>query len=900
MLLLKKAPRLTLNRALAATAILLLGTLAPKARADDMPHISAPLKKMLGALPIADMRDDVQGMVGALKKTSCGGGLTGCYATKSGPLQLYFFTSKNAQQTFLLVLDKKMDMPPLLKPNVQKVFGKTGLAAPIISISTTDIDLDIAKMPPDLQKIVQDDYFNVNALSFASGVQLAARANIGGALKIAMESLGVKADQLTLRAAVVLPIPTDLASGAGTGGGLAEAMSHGDTLKKAGADALSPEAFVELQFGPGAKLKMIAPQMELTDATFFLNNALTFGYKGNAGFPGVKNGKVLLQFQTPLTPEGVMDFADFQFRMATPPSFTLEDSANMMIAMAVPDPRLAKYGGGFIRNIDVLKKPLQVASKPLSAFQVRNPAPYQEYRFGDRTKPFPTDPKYFNVAIVGPLADGGPMLHYASETIFLNQRMGLIDAWADINGFKGKVLNDLSLKLGPLGKVTIQKMIAEANVSLNEQMIRLKGNFAGQVVQVILDGPTLTLDVPANCVNPFEIKAKLAFDANTDIAKVFDAQGGANVDPSKIQGCVGKQLEAAYNKIAGEYKNLSGYSANEANKALKQMTGFASKEYEQAKDAARNTADKATNVANNAFRDAGNAFKKIGKKKKHKKGPDPRFAASVFDWDYYYDNAPDVVAAKVDLATHWRDSGFNEGRQGSPEFSAVFYWNRYPDVQARCPGRDLQCALQHWLDEGLAQGRQGSANFSIYRYLNRYSDLQNAFGRRNYIDAMDHWQNNGEDEGRSGSPAPGDTAGIRQIGGDREAEWWDEDSGQCAGQYVTGFRIRAGRLVDGVQFRYGNNWADNHGYGKGNPTADVTLMDGEYIVRVTYGGGFSGGDMVDRIGFTTNKGRTFGPYGGGGGVAGIYDVTPGEKLGCVSGRAKSSINRIIFSSTGAR
>jgi hypothetical protein len=886
-----------------AAGLLWLGLQAlplPSHADTGLPEVSPALKKMLGGLPLADYKDDVQGLVGTLKKSTCGGGLTGCYATKSGPLQLYFFTSKGTQQTFLLVIDKKVSMPTLLKNNVQKVFGNTALASPIISISTTDYVLDINKMPPDLQDVVRKSYFNVPSLEFASGVQLAARADLGGALRVAMASTGVLADGVMLRAAVVMPIPTDLVGGAGTGAGLGNAMAHGDSFKKAGSDAMTPEAFVEISFAPNAKLFMTAPPMELTDATFFINNELVFGYKGYAGFPGVKSTKTLLQFQTPLTPEGAMDFADFSFRMSSPASQSLEDVINMMADMAVSDKRLAKYGGGFIRNIASLKQPLLAAAKPLSVFKTGNPNPAPPYKFGDSSKPFPTDLKYFNVALAGPLANGGPLMKYSAGTSFMGVNMGSMDVWADANGLRGKAVNNVGLKLGPLGKVTIEKMVAEANVSLNTQLIRLKGNYGGQVVEVTLDANTLTLNVPANCVNPFEIKARLAFDANTDITKVFDAQGGANVDPASITGCVGQDLEKALNKIAGEYKNLSGYSATQANQALKKIHDDAARAYQAAKDAARDAANKATNVANNAFRDAGNAFKHIGKKKKHSKGPDPKFAASVFDWDYYYDNAPDVVAARVDLATHWRDSGFNEGRQGSPEFSAVYYWKRYLDVQAQCPGRDLQCALQHWLDTGLAEGRQGSSGFSIYSYLNRYPDLIGAFGVHNYIDAMDHWQNNGEDEGRDGSPtatANGPLAGFRQIGGGGGGEWSDEDGGQCKDQYVTGFRVRSGGRVDGIQFKYsGRGWSNNQGYNKGGYTADVSLPDGEYIVRVDY----RSGSMVDNIAFITNRGRAFGPYGGGGGTWGSYSVTPGEKLGCIAGRAGSSIDHLTFSSTGPR
>jgi hypothetical protein len=904
------------------------------AHAQGAPEITPSLKKLLGGLPIAGLKDQVQGMVGALKQTSCGNNLTGCYMTQSGPLQLYLFSSKAAQQTVLLVVDQKMVMPSLLKANVQQLFGGTGLTAPIISISTTDYTLDAARMPAPLQKVVRESYFNLPSLEFAAGVQMAARADLGGAMKLLFLREGIEISKLIMRAAVVMPI-TDLTGGGLAGAGVANEVAHGETMKNAGLDAIKPESYVELQFPRGAEIRMVMPKLIMRDTTFFLNNSLVFGYKGNATFEGVENKKVLMQFQTPLSPAGAMDLLDFSFRMATPPTLTLEDYAKILVAMASPDPRLAQYGGGFVRNLEQIKKPLLMAAKPLSVFQVRNPVPQPDYELGNPAKPFPTDDKTFNVVLAGPTADSGPLMIGKGSVYILGQKMGWINVIADAKGFDGTAVEDISLKLGPLGKVTVQKIIAQARINGKEQMIRLKGNYYGQVVEAILDTDVLTLNVPANCVNPFEIKAKLGFTPTTNIADVFDAQGGVNVDPSKIAGCIGKELEAAYRKVANEYKHLSGYSAKEANEALKKMSGTAEyaaaqaqkqaeiaaaeaqkqaeraaaeaakqaeaarKTYESTKNAARDVASKSASAANKAFNDAGNAFKRIGKKKKHKKGPDPRFAASVFDWDYYYDAAPDVVKAQVDLATHWRDSGFNEGRQGSPEFSAAFYWNRYLDVQRLCGQSDRLCALNHWLDNGIRQGRQGSANVSIESYLNRYPDLQNAFGKTNFEDALDHWLNNGEDEGRD--PRPASSANIQlygptTVGGGGGGTW--DDSPQCAGGYVTRFQVRSGRMVDGLAFFYSSGaWGLPHGnLGKPPYTADVILAGGEYIVRVDV----RSGGAVDAISFLTNTGRTFGPYGGGGGSLGYYNMTSGQKLGCMQGRSGSSIDQLTITSTGPR
>lgn len=898
--------------------LLLLSALALplSAQAQGVPEISPTLKKMLGALPVDDAREELQKMVGTLKKSSCGGNLTGCYATQSGPLQLYFFTSGQAQQTFLVVIDKKLAMPKLLGNKLQKVMGETSLSSPIISISTTDFDLDTVKMPPDLQKVVRENYFNVNSLSFASGVQLAARAKLGGPIKSTIEAFGVKGDQLTMRAAVVMPIPTDLAGGAGAGAAMASAVQQGDTMKKAGADALKPEAYVEFQFAPDARLPLTTPPMNLTDATFFINNALIFGYKGNATFKGVGDKKVLVQFQTPLDPAGALDLLDFQFRMATPPNFTLEDAAHLMVAMATPDKRLAQYGGGFIRNIESFKQPLLDATKPLSVFQMKNPQPVPEYRFGDSSKPWPNDPKYFNIVLLGPLTQDGPFMKAAGNAVILGQKMGWLDASAGRSGLHGTAGEAISLKLGPLGKLKL-RMEATAAVDKGTQTINLKGNVVGQAVNVILSGSSLTIDVPASCANPFEIKTTVALQASTNIADVFEGQGGANVDPTKISGCVGKELEAALNKIAGEYKNLSGYTASAANAELKKISNAANaelkkaedaarkaeeasrKEYEKTKNAARDVANKTSNAATNAFNAAGNAFKGIGKKKKHKKGPDPRFAASVFDWDYYYDRYPDLVKAKVDLATHWLDHGISEGRRGSLEFDVKYYRNRYLDVQELCGKKDYQCALQHWLDNGIEQGRQGSADFSVADYLDRYPDLESNLGKGNYPDALEHWLNDGADAGRNGSPDSafaGPVSGPQVAGGGGGGSWRDDPT--CGKQYVNGFRVRTGRDMDMVQFRYAKRgWAPAQGnQGGGTLVADVTLAEGEYIVRVDY----RSGDRVDQLSFRTNRGKTYGPYGGDGGSPGTYTVTPGEKLGCMAGRSGKSTDQLIFSSTGPR
>ena len=754
-------------------------------QAADMPDVSSVLKKMLAALPVPGIKDELQKMTVALKNTSCGGGLKGCYSAKSGQLQLYFFTSGQAQQTLLLVIDRKLSapMPMLLGQKLHKILVDTELQSPIISISTTDYQLDTSMMPPDLQQVVRESYFNVDSLSFSSGVQLAARANLGGAIKATMQVMGVKSDQLTLRAAVVMPIPTDLASGIGAGAGMAQAvLKEGDTMKKASADAMKPEAFIEFQLAPGSSVAMSVPQMTLTDATFFINQSLTFGYKGNVAFKNLPEKKILLQFQTPLDPAGAMDLLDFAFRMAMPQSFTLQDQAMMAIDMAMSDAinqivsaevpfaagkpetlALSKLGGGYIGNIAAIKKPLLLATKPLSVFQLRNPKPASPYKFGDRTKPFPTTDDPFNVMLLGPLADGGPLLYVESDVRILGQTMGQIKVSVGKTGFHGTAEENLSLKLGPLGNTKI-KMLAKADITGDVQNISLKGNLAGQNLLLALSGDTLTIEFSASCVNPFEIKTSVKIQESMDIGQIFEGQGGANVDPSKLQNCVGKDLEAALNKIAGEYQGLSGYTAVQANQALKQITdseaaakaivdkaisdaaaaakviadkAAADKAYNDAKNTARNLANNSGSTAMKAFSYAGNFIKGFGKKKH--KGGDNRFAPSVFDWDYYYDHNPDVVKAGVDLASHWANNGFAEGRRGSFEFDMTYFRSQHPGVS----DSDL---LNYWVGTGIDRGDQSSPEFSLQALVRRYPGGSNR-------DNLNWWfEQGGVDSGLNASP----------------------------------------------------------------------------------------------------------------------------------------------------
>lgn len=742
-------------------ALILLGVFALQlpVLAKDTPEITPSLKNLLGGLPIDGLQGQVKGMIASLKETSCASNLTGCYMTQSGSLQLYFFTSGAMQQTLLLVANKDMKLPHLLGEKVQKVMGETTISSPMISLSTTDYQLDTIKMPPALQAVVREKYFNVDYLEFSSGVQMAARAELGGALRLAMQSMGANVKNMMMRAAVVMPIPLDLTSAAGTGAGVADAAAHGQKMQDASKDALKPEAFVEFQFGPGSVITMGMPQMNLTDATFFLNNALTFGYKGNATYKGAEDRKVITQFQTPLAPSGVMDLADFKFAMATPAEFTLKDASNVMIAMATPDPRLSK-SGGFIKGIDKFQGALKSMTNPLSVVKFRNPVPPPPYVFGDKNKPFPTDSKYFNFRILGPLSSGGPIMYAAGDMNIMGQTMGWMEAIAGLGGLEGEVGQKLNLKMGPLGRLNVS-FVQSIKITPERQVMIMTGNVAGQQVEISQGPLSMSIAMNASCVNPFKLEAEVAIVPSLNLSDVFDAQAGISVDPSKITGCIGKDLEAAYNKIANEYKTLSGFTSDMANTELTKIANVAAAEakaeYDRAKKEARKVAESSINAVSKTFSGGSGTVVRAAGGSTSKPSIDIKtmlYDRSVFDWDYVYDDQPDLVKKKTDLVTYWQVKGYMNLQRGSREFDIKFYRDRNPDyVIFKGAENDPDMITMHWLTTGVKEGRQSSPDFDITAYVNRYSDLQKAYGT-NYAAALAHWFDSGKAEGRDPSPEP--------------------------------------------------------------------------------------------------------------------------------------------------
>ena len=187
--------------------------------------------------------------------------------------------------------------------------------------------------------------------------------------------------------------------------------------------------------------------------------------------------------------------------------------------------------------------------------------------------------------------------------------------------------------------------------------------------------------------------------------------------------------------------------------------------------------------------------------------------SAVYDYQYYIDNNPDIMAAfggnrELTLA-HFVNTGMNEGRQGcdqfnvdsyrkryadlrkafendlrqyyihymtnrknegrigtgttklvdpetvyegidySPVYDYEYYIENYPDIKAAFENDDM-AALSHFVNNGMHEGRQGCSGFDVNSYRKCYADLRKAFGD-DLKQYYIHYITNGKNEGRIGT-----------------------------------------------------------------------------------------------------------------------------------------------------
>lgn len=718
-------------------ALAWLAALALNTPVNAQVPINPNLAEAIKALPVPGISSVATQLIAGL--TPIRGGYTAKTIVSGTPVMLYLYGSSSVSQTMFLVVGGNIALPNVFNNSTWRRIAGSSVNDAIFSLATIDFSLKTEDMNDDLKQVVKRSYYGNSKLEFKSGFQLQGNISLNGLMKTVLESgMGMPVQSFLMRAGMAIPTPTD------TNGQVALGLTMLNGIKNIGATFQDlPEFYLELQTAPGSAFTglMGMSAMQVTDAMFSVKNSGVVGFKGNLVIPGGK--KFITQFETPLNPGGVMDFADFKFALAAQ-SLTLEDVARLSLAMATPK----LPGGGFLKEVNLYQQLLQNSTKPLSMIQVRNPHTVGEYRYADETRPFPSV-NAFNLMIVGPgasMEDGtgktvqGPMLKIAGIGKFLGQEVADVSFYAGPLGLRGKANVWASLNVGPLGTQNI-KLESTTTFTRQEQNWYAQGEVSGRWLYLAVFNNEMHVGAEGICAQPFEVKQKLDLVPTFTLDYVMRRVSAKNVDPSLINACTGNSLKAGLRWITSNGQSLEGYKPQQAADKLKDM--------------ARDVAHQATHQAAQSFKSAGNFVKgAFGQKKKKRNPPKtpPMFAGSVFDWDYYYDTNPELVKADVDLIEHWRSTGWGEGRRGSLEFSPSWYMWTYPDAYDAAYKRGRDGLVQNWLDVGIPQGRQGSPDFSIKAYLARSPDLQKLYGATGYDKAFDHWLEWGKAEGRSGKP----------------------------------------------------------------------------------------------------------------------------------------------------
>jgi hypothetical protein len=105
-----------------------------------------------------------------------------------------------------------------------------------------------------------------------------------------------------------------------------------------------------------------------------------------------------------------------------------------------------------------------------------------------------------------------------------------------------------------------------------------------------------------------------------------------------------------------------------------------------------------------------------------------------------------------------------------------------------------------------------------------------------------------------------------------------------------GFVIRSGDKVDSIQAIYqredGSSFSGPQHGGNGGTQDSFAFSEGEVVIEVS---GRAGSEL-DQISITTNR-RTYGPFGGNGGVAWVFECS---EAGGIFGRAGAKVDQIGF------
>ena len=169
-----------------------------------------------------------------------------------------------------------------------------------------------------------------------------------------------------------------------------------------------------------------------------------------------------------------------------------------------------------------------------------------------------------------------------------------------------------------------------------------------------------------------------------------------------------------------------------------------------------------------------------------------RRGSKYYDPSFYRNRYPDLRAAFGDnwkaYFDHYYDYGIKEGREAfgldymrgfetvyeGVDYKSVYDFNyyiqNYPDLAAAFGRYNDKAALSHFVTYGIGEGRQASPYFNVSYYREHYADLKAVFGNDN-MGLVRHFINYGADEGRTAVEAfSSDPSGDGQETSDPDPE----------------------------------------------------------------------------------------------------------------------------------
>jgi len=559
-------------------------TLAPELAAID-PQMTALLADMLEAVPFAAAQPLTHELISSLKKNAPGN-----WSARRGPVTVQLILTATAQ-ALIVSLDGTIGVPSeWLDDELAEQISTTNLTDPMIVLSIVNGALPVSAMGPELKAIVAQSYFNAPGIDVRKGIQLVARANVGGYLGSTISTgLGVPVQNSILcvgKGAGLPTLPSQIVGGsnASTATGLGDAIRlmakqaydrKVEKQLKARGEKKPPDYFVQFQIAPDTAITgpMGMSPVTLRDATVYVSSSGWAGYKGNLSTSALP-GKTFVGFlEAPYAAKGLIRITEFKFGLASP-DLTLADVARVQMSFRSPS-ILSEQA---LQRLNAISGGLSLAEAPLSVIKLANPLPVAApYRWGDATRPFPPA-AHFNLMLLGPFATEtlggrlvkGPYLKAVGHATVLGKPVGSTAVTlnesgliADVQGNLGTV--DLrSVALGTPG-FTARTQVA---VDDTRQSVQIAGNVAGRTLTLNLSGHSIAIDSPATCATPVALSGSLALSANVGLGDVMGAVRGVTVDPARLANCTAAALQAAYQWISGNGRQLAGFGAGAANAAL--------------------------------------------------------------------------------------------------------------------------------------------------------------------------------------------------------------------------------------------------------------------------------------------------------------------------------------------